>query len=110
MEESVIKLIEKINTQAQKDYREKIRTKIYKEINELRKNDEFSKRLEREESYFWFSLLRENKDSNLKNLVKIYQCLNSLRLVTDEFKSLVNGDFKKIYLLNIIFILQSTLL
>ena len=50
----------------------------------------FSKRLEREESYFWINLLRENNDSNLKNLVKIYECLNSLRFVTDEFKNLVN--------------------
>ena len=94
MEESFIKLVEKINSQAQKDYREKIRTKIYKEIDELRKNDEFSKRLEREESYFWINLLRENNDSNFKNLVKIYECLNSLRFVTDEFKDLLNGDLK----------------
>ena len=43
-----------------------------------------------EESYFWINLLRENNDSNLKNLVKIYECLNSLRFVTDEFKNLVN--------------------
>ena len=50
----------------------------------------FSKRLEMEESYFWINLLRENNDSNLKNLVKIYECLNSLRFVTDEFKNLVN--------------------
>ena len=37
MEESVINLVEKFNSQLLKDYRDKIRTNIYKELAELRK-------------------------------------------------------------------------
>ena len=37
MEESFINLVEKFNRQLLKDYRDKIRTNIYKELDELRK-------------------------------------------------------------------------
>ena len=37
MEESVINLVEKFNSQLLKDYRDKIRTNIYNELDELRK-------------------------------------------------------------------------
>ena len=92
MDESLIDLFKKLDSQSLKDYREKNRTKIYKELDELRKNDEFSKRLEIEESHFWFNLLREHKDSNLNNLVNIYDCLKNLKYYTDSFKDLVNTD------------------
>ena len=93
MEKSFINIVETFNSQLLKDYRDKIRTNIYIELDELRKkDDEFSKRLEIEESHFWFNLLREHKDSNLNNLVKIYDCLNRLNYVTDLFKDLVNKN------------------
>ena len=92
MEESVINLVEKFNSQLLKDYRDIIRTNIYKELDELRKkNDEFSRRLEIEESNFWFRLLREN-NSNLNNLVNIYDCLKNLKYDIDHFKDVVNTD------------------
>ena len=37
MEESFINLVEKFNRQLLKDYRDKIRTNIYKDLDELRK-------------------------------------------------------------------------
>ena len=45
-----------------------------------------------EETRFWFSVLRRNNDRNLKDLVKIYDCLNRLRFVIDDFKDSVNTD------------------
>ena len=93
MEESFINLVEKFDSQLLKDYRDKIRTNIYKEIDELRKkNDEFSRKLEVEESRFWFHLLRENNGSNFNNLVHIYDCLKNLKFDIDHFKDLVNTE------------------
>ena len=94
MEKSFINLVEKLsNSELLKDYRDKIRTNIYKELDELRKkNDEFSRRLEIEESHLWFNLLREHNDSNLNNLVHIYDCLKNLKYDIDRFKDLVNTE------------------
>ena len=93
MEESFINLFEKFNSQLLKDYKDKIRTNIYKELDELRKKDyEFSKRLEIEESNLWFNLLRGHKYSTLNNLVNIYDCLINLKCVINRFKDLVNTD------------------
>ena len=59
MDESLIELIKLLDSQSLEDNREKIRTKIYKDLDKLRKKDyEFSKRLEIEEINFWFNLLR----------------------------------------------------
>ena len=94
MDKSFIKLVEEFNSYSIDDIRDKIRTKIYKELEKLRKyDDQFSKRLEREETNFWCHVL-ENEDSNLKNLVKLYDSLNSLRFEIDRFKDLVNTDSK----------------
>ena len=96
MEESFINLVEKFNSHSLKDYRDQIRTNIYKEIDELRKkNDEFSKRLEIEESHFLSNLLREHNNSNLKIFFNLYECLKNLKYHIDFFKDLVNTDLKK---------------
>ena len=93
MDESLIELFKLLDSQSLEDNREKIRTKIYKDLDKLRKKDyEFFKRLEIEEFYFWFNLLREHKDSNLNNLVNIYECLKNLKYHIDSFKDLVNTD------------------
>ena len=92
MEESFFNLVENFDSQLLEDYRNKIRTNIYKEIDKLRKNDEFSKRLEREELCFWFNLLVENNNSNLNNLVLIYDCSKNLKFFIDRFKELVNTN------------------
>ena len=95
MDESLIDLFKKFDNHSIKDYREKIRTKIYKEIEELRKKDyEFSKILERDEVNLFNCLLFNHKKniSNLKNLIKNYDCLVGLKFATDRFKDLENTD------------------
>ena len=54
MDESLNSLIKIIDSQAQKDTKELIRTKIYKEIDKLLKKDcRFSERFEMEEIKFF---------------------------------------------------------
>ena len=91
MDESFIKLVEEVNSYSIDGIKDKIRTKIYKEIEKLRKDDEFSKELERLEYDLWRRLL-ENHDSNLKDLVKIYDSLNSLKFGIDYFTNSVNTN------------------
>ena len=92
MEESFFNLVKNFNSELIKDYREKIRTNIYKELDELRKKDDgFSEILERAEDRFWYDLLKNN-DSNLGNLFNLYVCLKDLKINIDRFKYLVNTD------------------
>ena len=60
MEESLIKLVKKFNSQAIEDNRDKIRNKIWKEIEELRKDDEFFREIESEERDFFLNLISRN--------------------------------------------------
>ena len=96
MDDSLIDLLKKFDNHSIKDYREKIRNKIYKEIEELRKKDyEFSKILEREEDRLFNCLLNlDNKKNSKKliNLIKNYDCLVGLKFATDRFKDLENTD------------------
>ena len=92
MEENFIKLVEEVNSYSIDGIKDKIRTKIRKEIEKFRKDDdEFSKELERLEYDLWRRLL-ENHDSNLKDLVKIYDSLNSLKFGIDYFTNSVNTN------------------
>ena len=69
MDESLIELFKLLDSQLLIDYKDEIRTKIYKEIDRLRKKDDrFCISLEMEEIRFWLGLLREHNDSNLKKL------------------------------------------
>ena len=68
MDDSLIDLLKKFDNHSIKDYREKIRNKIYKEIDELRKKDyEFSKILEREEDRLFNCLLNLDNKKIVKN-------------------------------------------
>ena len=92
MDKTFIKLVEEVNSYSINGIKDKIRTKLYKEIEKLRKDDdEFSKELERLEYDLWRRLL-ENHDSNLKDLVKIYDSLNSLKFGIDYFTNSVNTN------------------
>ena len=94
MDKTFIKLVQEINSYSIDGIKDKIRTKIYIEIEKLRKDDdEFSKQLERLEYVLWHKLL-ENHDSNLNDLVKIYDSLNSLKIGIDCFTNSVNTDLK----------------
>ena len=53
MEESLINLVKKFNSQSIEDNRDKIRNNIWKEIEELRKDDEFFREIESEEKDFF---------------------------------------------------------
>ena len=60
MDESLIELFKLLDSQLLIDYKNEIRTKIYKEIDRLRKKgDRFCISLEMEEIRFWLELLRE---------------------------------------------------
>ena len=92
MDKTFIKLVEEVNSYSIDGIKDKIRTKIHKEIEKLRKDDDqFSKKLERLEYYLWRRLL-ENHDSNLNDLVKIYDSLKSLKFGIDYFTNTVNTN------------------
>ena len=92
MDKNFIKLVEEVNSYSIETIKNKIRTKIIKKIENLQKDDdEFSKKLERLEYDLWRQL-SENHDSNLKDLIKIYDSLNSLKFGIDYFTDSVNTN------------------
>ena len=92
MDKNFIKLVEELNRYSIDDIKDKIRNKLLKKIEELRKDDdEFSKKLGRLEYDLWRQI-SYNHDSNLKDLIKVYDSLNSLKFGIDYFTNLVNGD------------------
>ena len=102
MDKTFIKLVEEVNSYSIDGIKDKVRIKIYKEIEKLRKDDDqFSKKLEMLEIDLWRRLLKnhdsngrliENHNSNLNDLVKIYDSLNSLRFGIDYFTISVNTN------------------
>ena len=92
MDRNFIRVVEEVNRYSIDDVKDKIRTKIIKKIENLRKDDdEFSKELERFECELW-RRLAENHDSNLKDLVKNYDGLRSLKFGIDNFIDSVNTN------------------
>ena len=92
MDETIIKLVEEVNIYSIDDIKDKIRNKLLKEIEKIRKDDdEFAKELEKFEYELWRNLL-EKYDSNLKGLVKIYDSLNSLKFGINYFTNSVNKN------------------
>ena len=91
MEESLINLVKKFISQTLEDNRDKIRINIYKEIEELRKNDEFSRIIEIGERDFFFNLLKYqgSRNTKLEKLFNLYECLENLKYNTERFKSFV---------------------
>ena len=92
MDRRFINLVEEVNSYSIDDIKDKIRTKIYKEIEKLRNDDDqFSKEIEMKEKHFWYSILQNNY-SNLKDLVNLYNSLNSLKFGIEDFKKSVNTN------------------
>ena len=92
MDRRFISLVEEVNRYSINDIKEKIRTKIYKEIEKLRKDDdEFYEKLERLEIILWQKLI-ESHDSNLKDLVKNYIILHRFKSEIDYFTNSVNRN------------------
>ena len=91
MDDMFNRLVEEVNSLSIVDIKEKLRTKFYEEIEKLRKDDDkFSKNIEILENNLWRELLFNV--SNLKNLVIIYDSLNTLEYATDKFTKSVNID------------------
>ena len=90
MEEKITENFENFfNDQLLKDYKDKIRTKFYKDLDGLRKKyDEFARKIEMVETDLWRSILNVCNNSNLNNLFKIYDCLHGLKYATDRFRDL----------------------
>ena len=86
MEEKIIENFENFfNDQLLKDYKDKIQTKFYKDLDGFRKkDDEFARKIEMVET----DLLNVCNNSNLNNLFKIYDCLHGLKYATDRFRDL----------------------
>ena len=91
MEERLINLVKKFNSQTIEDNRDKIRNKIWKEIEELRKDDEFFREIESEERDFFLNLVKchGSKITKIEKLFKLYESLEMLKYDTERFKSLV---------------------
>ena len=90
MDEIIIKLVEEINKYSIDDIREKIRTKIYKEIEKLRKDDvNFSDQLGILENNLWRNLTKKN---NLRELILFYNSLEDLKYGIEYFKNSVNTN------------------
>ena len=111
MEDKFIKEFENFyDIQLLKDYGNKIRTEIINVSEDLRKrNDDFSERIIREESHFWFNLISnfrginidnsEEKVKRLTKLIEIYTCFSDIcrhidytRNDVNRFKSLINRE------------------
>ena len=93
MDRNLANLVEELNNHSIDDIKEKIRTKIYKEIEKLRReNDEFFVDLEMLEKRLWLDITVKFDDSNLKNLVNIYCSLSSLQFGIDNFTDIVRRN------------------
>ena len=87
MEKKIIENFEKFfDFQLLKDYKDEIRNKICKELDELRKKDnETSRSIERLEVDIFSRFMDKTKDSNLENLIRIYDNLSILKYDFDRF-------------------------
>ena len=94
MEKKIIENFEKFfDFQLLKDYKNEIRNKICKELDELRKKDnETSRSIERLEVDIFSRFIGKTKDSNLENLIRIYDNLSILKYDFDRFIYLLNKE------------------
>ena len=92
MDKNFINLVEEVNSYSIDDIKDKIRNKIHKEIEKNRKDDEFLKQLELLEYNYWLKISCNTNNSNLKDLVKIYDSLKTLKFGIDCFIEEVNKN------------------
>ena len=90
MDRNFTNLVEEVSNYSISDIKEKTRNKIKKRIEELRKNDDtFLKEFEIREKHLWNDILFIN-DETLKNLIKYYNSILSLKFEVDSFLSNTN--------------------
>ena len=85
MERNFNKLVEELKNYSIDDIKEKTRNKIKKRIEELRKNDDlFLKEHDHKERCLWNDIFFD-KDETLRNLIKYYNSVISLKYEVDLF-------------------------
>ena len=92
MDEMINRLADQVNGLSINIIKEKIRNKIFKELERLRKDDDhFCKELERLENNLLEDLLI-GQNSRLKDLFITYKSLRYLESGIENFSSLVNTN------------------
>ena len=90
MDRNFTNLIKEVSSYSISDIKEKTRNKIKERIEELRKNDDlFLKEFESRERGLWNDKLF-NKDETLRNLLKYYYSIISLKYEVDLFLRSIN--------------------
>ena len=85
MDRNFTNLVKEVSSYSISDIKEKTRNKIKERIEELRKNDDlFLKEFERGEKNLWSDILFNN-DETLRNLIKYYHSIISLKYEVDLF-------------------------
>ena len=85
MDRNFTNLVKEVSSYSISDIKEKTRNKIKERIEELRKNDDlFLKEFERGEKNLWSDILFNN-DETLRNLIKYYHSIISLKNEVDLF-------------------------
>ena len=85
MDRNFTNLVEEVSNYSISDVKEKTRNKIKKRIEELRKNDDtFLKEFEIREKHLLNDKLFNN-DETLRNLIKYYNSILSLKFEVDSF-------------------------
>ena len=90
MDRNFTNLVKEVSSYSITDIKEKTRNKIKERIEELRKNDDlFLKEFESRERGLWNDKLF-NKDETLRNLLKYYYSIISLKYEVDLFLRSIN--------------------
>ena len=87
--DDTLPIFEKFDNGLIRDSIEKIRNKIYKEIDEIRKNDhKFSLELESKERNLFSSIIFDSNENikKLKNLIRKYNFLKEIEFAIDIFE------------------------
>ena len=90
MDRNFTNLIKEVSSYSISDIKEKTRNKIKERIEELRKNDDlFLKKFESREECLWSDILFNN-DETLRNLIKYYRSIISLKNEVNLFLKSTN--------------------
>ena len=86
-------IAKELNSYKLKNYKEEIRERIKVEIERLRRDDEFFKDLEKLEYELWRRLFKKyTSNEKVKELIKVFDCLNTLKFGIDYFTNSVNKN------------------
>ena len=93
MEQTLLNFVVEVNGLSIERFKDKIRTKIYKEIEKIREDDEeFSKKFGFLEKNLFIDLTSNYNDSNLNKFIKIYNSLRKIEYAINEYKEIVDTN------------------